>query len=270
MVWDAANQICIISDDYCAVDVNENCPGDLNHDGIIGTSDLLELLSVYASTCPEDADHGPCAGESHIWYQGHTYPLVEIGNMCWFGENLQSRYYLNGDSIPGHFSNAEWIALATGAQAVYSSNPDFLQSFGRLYNWHAVHDSRGICPSGWHVPSNLEWFELEVHLGMDPVGVYTSGWRGTDEGNQLKASAVDWIAWDGVNSYEFNLVPGGYRSYLGGGEYYESGVRAMLWTSAESIPGKAWSRGFMTGQGGISREYSSKQLGFSVRCLKSE
>jgi uncharacterized protein (TIGR02145 family) len=290
MIWDVAAQICVVDPNLCAVAIEEaveealsgcvpmvpggpisvGCPGDLSGDGFVGTGDLLELLSVYATMCPELPQDNPCAGLESINHQGHTYPVVSINGGCWFATNLRVRNYANGDSIPGGLPDAAWVATTSGAQAVYDDDSELLHDYGRLYNWFAVNDPRGLCPVGWHVPSNVEWMDFEVSLGMDSIGVYTTGWRGVDEGTQLKADSADWLPWNGTDIHSFSAVPGGYRSYMGGGPSFDEGNRGFYWTSSASIPGRAWSRSFSTVQPGISRDYSFHQLGFSVRCVRDQ
>ena len=132
-------------------------------------------------------------------YQGYDYTTVLIGNQCWFAENLRNLNYLNGDSIPAGLSGSDWLSTSSGAVSVYGEDascqdlsPDIdacdptqsLNEYGRLYNWYAVDDARGLCPSGWHVPTDGEWMTLEIALGMDATDASGTGWRGTDQGNQ--------------------------------------------------------------------------------------
>ena len=93
---------------------------------------------------------------------------MQIGEQCWFAENLRNEHYANGDAIPGELSNSEWNADDTnlGAQAIYNNDASNLADYGRLYNWYAVDDARGLCPSGWHVPTDGEFMTLEMELGM--------------------------------------------------------------------------------------------------------
>ena len=143
--------------------------GDINLDGCVQLNDLLDLLSAY----------GDCGAEESVWqcgdpleYQGYDYETVQIGEQCWFAENLRSENYENGDAIPSGLSNSEWTSTASGATAVYgeyagcyNTSPDInacdpaqsLNEYGRLYNWYSVDDARGLCPSGWYVPSDSEW-----------------------------------------------------------------------------------------------------------------
>ena len=160
---------------------------------------------------------GPCEGALTVNYNGYDYLLVEIGDQCWFRENLRTENYTNGDSIPSGLSNSEWSTASFGASAIYGENPSNLETFGRLYNWLAVNDSRGLCPSGWHVPADSEWMVLEMTLGMSDSLVGLTGWRGTDQGTQIK-STYSWNnGGNGTNTSGFNAPAGGSRySYNGG------------------------------------------------------
>ena len=115
-----------------------------------------------------------------VSYQGYDYATVLIGEQCWFAENLRSENYENGDAIPSGLSDWDWHLTTSGAVAVYGEDagcdiysPDIdacdpaqsLNEYGRLYSWYAVDDARGLCPSGWHVPTDGEWTVLTDHLG---------------------------------------------------------------------------------------------------------
>ena len=102
--------------------------------------------------------YGPleCGGVSTVTYDGYTYDLVAIGDQCWFAENLRNEHYANGDAIPGDLSDVSGRSTTNGAQARLYNNDvqSNLADYGRLYNWYAVDDARGLCPSGWHVPTD--------------------------------------------------------------------------------------------------------------------
>lgn len=168
---------------------------DHDQDGIIGAEDLMNLLSFYGQPLEEDA--GPCDNLESVTFDGYEYDLVEIGDQCWFAENLRTQHYANGDAIPANLTDSEWGSTTGGAVAVngedagcfnYSPDgdacdPDWsLNEYGRLYNWYAVDDERGLCPSGWHVPTDGEWMTLEMELGMSASDANSTGSRGTDQG----------------------------------------------------------------------------------------
>ena len=145
-------------------------------------------------------DEDPCGGSTAVTFDGHTYALVGIGNQCWFKENLRSDNYRNGDGIPGNLADSQWTTTTSGAQTVYGEGTSYvshgssdevanLAAYGRLYNWYAVNDARGLCPVGFHVPTDSDWTALENALG----GL-------SEAGTALKSSATDSPPWDGSNT----------------------------------------------------------------------
>ena len=252
---------------------------DTNLDGCVQLNDLLDLLSAY----------GNCAVEESAWqcgdpldYQGYDYETVQIGEQCWFAENLRSENYRNGDTIPENLSDIEWGNTTSGAVAVigegtsdcnaYSPDGDAcdefwsLNEYGRLYNWFAVDDTRGLCPSGWHVSSDDEWMTMEMVLGMSEAQVNESGWRGTDQGAQLK-SVYGWSdGGNGTNSSSFSGLPGGLRA--SNGMYNYAGGFGYWWSSQ---PGgsPACNRYVSYASDNVYRYYESNlSYGFSVRCIQ--
>ena len=211
--------------------------------------------------------YGPleCGGVSTVTYDGYTYDLVAIGDQCWFAENLRNEHYANGEAIPGDLSNGEWSGTSNGAQAIYDNSPVNLADYGRLYNWYAVDDSRGLCPSGWHVPTDGEFMTLEMELGMSESEANGTGMRGTDQGTQMKSSPEDSPSWDGTNSSGFSGLAGGNRN--SGGDFYSRGIGGFFW-SASANGTDAWLRLLEGGDAEVYRDYSSQRFGFSVRCVR--
>ena len=103
---------------------------------------------------------GPCAGANTLTYDGHDYTLVEIGEQCWFAENLQADNYNNGATIPHKPEDADWAAMTVGAQVAVNGDEALVADHGRLYNSFAVQDGRGLCPTDWHVASDADWTTL--------------------------------------------------------------------------------------------------------------
>jgi uncharacterized protein (TIGR02145 family) len=203
---------------------------------------------------------------SEVIYHGHAYALVGVGNQCWFRENLRSDQYRNGDAIPGGFDAETWAAATFGAQAVYLGDDAQMALGGRFYNWYAVNDARGLCPAGYHVPSDQEWVTLEVALGMNPVRANSKALRGTDQGSRMKAAPDDSRRWDGTNSSGFTAVPGGYRcDYYGA--FYNQEACGAWWTSTSS-GSTAWSRFLYAGSPKVQRGDTDLHYGLSVRCLR--
>ena len=107
-------------------------------------------------------------------------------------ENLKVTHYNDGSEIPTGLSSGsdgEWANTTEGAYAVYDDNPSYADIYGNLYNWFVVDDDRGVCPDGWHVPSDEEFIELEMFLGMSEEEANNTGWRGTDEGSKLAGNS---------------------------------------------------------------------------------
>ncbi|MCD4817772.1 MAG: fibrobacter succinogenes major paralogous domain-containing protein [Candidatus Cloacimonetes bacterium] len=96
-------------------------------------------------------------------YDGNVYQTVQIDNQVWMAENLKVAHYRNGDAIPNITNNSQWVSTYTGVYDNTSANAD---TYGNLYNWYAVDDSRNIAPEGWHIPTDEEIKELEITLGM--------------------------------------------------------------------------------------------------------
>ena len=204
--------------------------------------------------------YGPaqCGGESTVTFDGHTYALVGIGTQCWFKENLRSDNYRNGDAIPGDLTNSQWTSTGSGAQAAYHNDPVNLATYGRLYNWYAVNDARGLCPVGFHVPTDNEWTVLENALGGSSLA-----------GTALKSSAADSPPWDGSNSSGFSALPGGARDWYGSGYFDNLGFMGGWWSSSPSVS-LAWFRRLYSGGSNIYRDVHGVRLGFSVRCVRDE
>jgi uncharacterized protein (TIGR02145 family) len=193
---------------------------------------------------------GPCAGADRVTFDGYDYRTVAIGDQCWFAENLRSDNYRSGAVIPGNLTDGQWKTTTAGAQAVYENDPKRLSTYGRLYNWYAVNDARGLCPSGWHVPSDEEWTELTEALGGKAVA-----------GEKMKTDS-----WGGSNSSSFSALPGGFRGDYGG-FFYDLGSGGYWWSSSPSGSG-AWFRYLGSGYSNVARNYDDVRYGFSVRCVR--
>lgn len=226
-------------------------------------------------------DYGPaeCGTDATITFDEYTYSLVAIGNQCWFAENLRTSQYANGDSIPIGLADIDWVATYFGATSIYAEGTDVivetsnsnveenLINYGRLYNWHAVNDSRGLCPSGWHVPTDSDWMVLEVELGLAQDQLHLVGARGNDEGKQMKELASATPSWNGDNSSGFTALPGGWRSI--GGDYQFGLSRTYWWANSSDGPSLAWARK-LDNNDRVHRRTFEPNFGFSVRCLRDE
>jgi uncharacterized protein (TIGR02145 family) len=174
---------------------------------------------------------------------------------------LKVSKYRNGDNIPTGLSNSAWQATQSGAFAIYNNDPANDGLYGKLYNHYAVTDTRGLCPTGWHVPTDGDWTTLETFLGGSIVA-----------GGALKSTAIQPTpgGWNSpntgaTNSSGFTAGPGGLRGDNGTFNYL--GSNCHLWTSSLSGT-NAWYRDLNYAGGNISRTNIIRTRGFSVRCLR--
>ena len=207
-----------------------------------------------------NTDDGSCASNScsSIEFDDYTYSVVEIGDQCWFAENLRTTVYADGSAIPEVTGNSAWTGLSTGARCDYNNNAANAGTYGRLYNWYAVDNASGLCPNGWHVPTDGEWTALEDYITAQ-------GFNGT-EGTALKSTSGWSSGGNGTDDFGFSAFPGGFRRSTGGGFLY-AGWYGTWWSSSPS-GGDAWRRYLIYNHPDIIRNFSSPRFGFSVRCLR--
>lgn len=197
---------------------------------------------------------------------------VKIGDQIWMAENLKVTHYRNGDPIPRVTSNSAWADLSTGAYCVYDKKESNAETYGYLYNWYAVNDSRNLAPEGWHVPTDEEWKELEISLGMSQSEADDTGYWGTNQGSKLAGNASLWAYGDLKNNSAFGIsgfsaLPGGYRSYYYG-SFFDMGSYTYFWSATESYIDLAWGRSLIYGHSGVGRGSGYRRSGFSVRLVR--
>ena len=186
---------------------------------------------------------------------------VKIGSQEWISKNLNVDHFANGDPIPRAGTIEEWINASnshTPAWCYFDNDRSIGRNGGKLYNWYAVSDPRGLAPDGWHIPSDREWVTVINYLGGEATAGLslknTSGWDNNGNGN---------------NQSGFTGIPGGYRVPSGG--FMEIGRTGAWWSSSESSIDSAWARDLQFDQGGKVGKLpvgNYKACGFSVRCIK--
>jgi len=187
---------------------------------------------------------------------GNEYYTVYIGEQLWMAENLKVTHYNNGDSI-SYPSNADFGSYDEGQYGVYDNDPSNADIYGNLYNWAVVDDERGVCPEGWHVPSDDEYTILTDYLGGTSVAGGEMKETGLEHWNSPNTGAT--------NESGFTGLPAGYRNHIDG-NYVSMGYSGHFWSSsANSL--NAWYRVLYYGYSYVSRYNYSKQDGFSIRCL---
>jgi uncharacterized protein (TIGR02145 family) len=187
---------------------------------------------------------------------GNCYDTVHIGSQIWMKENLKVTKYRDGSPINTGLDNSAWSSTQTGAYSIYNNDNLNDKKFGKLYNWYAVNDVRGLCPTGWHVPNDSDWSNLKEHLGGDTIA-----------GKALK-SLDGWIltSFRGNNQSGFTGLPGGNRNE--NGIYENSGFGGYFWGSTEAGPNFAWTHGIYASTFLIGRFNNAKSNGRSVRCIE--
>ena len=187
------------------------------------------------------------------------YPSVNIGNQVWMTENLNVSTFRNGDSIPQAQSEEAWRKAGQNfkpAWCYFENNNEY----GKLYNWYAVNDPRGLAPEGWHVPIDEEWFKLISYLGGKNIAGQkmksTSRWRSI---SFLKSG-------NGTNESGFTGLPFGNRGHFG--NFSSIGVGGYWWSSSESDHKNASNLYLKYNNGDIFNCNLFKKNGFSVRCIR--
>ena len=183
---------------------------------------------------------------------------VTIGSQIWTNPNLDVVTYRNGDIIPQVTDPTAWAALTTGAWCYYNNDPANNTKYGKMYNWYAVNDIRGLAPIGYHVPTDAEWTVLTTYLG----GTTVAGSKMKEVGN------TNWNSpnTDATNMSLFTGLPGGNRDI--NGNYFDVGNYGNWWSSTEYNINTAWGRYLYNSSGNVQRTNYYKKDGLSVRLIK--
>ncbi len=200
---------------------------------------------------------------------GRDYQTVQIGDQCWMAQNLDVGTMINGSTNQSNNSTIE--------KYCYDDSNANCVTYGALYQWDEMMQystsagTQGICPTGWHLPTDDEYKVLEMQLGMSSSEAGNTGWRGTTEGSKLAGNEALWTDGDldseanfGISGFE--ALPAGYRKKDGSLSLLSSYVG--FWTSSESGT-YAWRRTlYYNNHTGVYRNYPEKTLGLSVRCVQ--
>ena len=209
-------------------------------------------------------------GMTVIDIDGNEYQTVTIGDQVLMAENLRTTRYSDGTSIPTGLTNPEWDGTTDGAYAIYphsetdglNSDAEVVAVYGKLYNWYAVDDG-GLCPTGWHVPSDEEWTILTDYLGGSSVAGGKMKTTGTiEDGDGLWYSPNT----GATNESGFSGLPGGARRFKG--EFSDVGYSGYWWSSSDYDAIRAWYIYLDYYYSDVDRHVYGKEYGFSVRCLR--
>ena len=262
-IWDAEMQMCI-----------GDGSGDINLDGCVQLNDLLDLLSAY----------GNCAVEESAWqcgnpldYQGYDYETVQIGEQCWFAENLKKLDVVYPGTSQSYDDPRSYVYGYNGEnvnEAILQANYD---EFGVLYNYAAV-QNEDLCPAGWTPGTDEDWNNLAVALGVDSTEAHTYVCCGGAEFRGDVAPLMKHESWSGLNTSGFGALPGGYLNDTPSpSSFLQMGVNGYFWTTSEAIQYYApqstleqiaMSHYLYDGIDGVGRIVTNRQHAFSVRCVK--
>jgi len=214
----------------------------------------------------------PCPGISTVTdIDGNVYNTVLIGSQCWMKENLKTTTYQNGTPIPNVTGSINWQNLTTGAYTWYDNDISWKGSYGALYNWYAAIDANGLCPTGWHVPTNDEWTALTNFIGGagEPYGNELKSCRQVNSPQGGGCNTTEHPRWDesienGTDDYGFSGLPGGFCTFIWAFGFI--GSNGNWWSSTEYSSFSAWYC-FLNG-GGVYVSPRDKRGGVSVRCLR--
>lgn len=196
-------------------------------------------------------------------YDGNECKTIKYGKQEWTASNLNVSHFLNGDAIPEAKTNEEWIKAGTEgkpAWCYFNNDPENGKKFGKLYNWYAINDSRGLAPEEWSVPSSPDWSALvKILVGVDVAGT------------KLK-SKTGWKSKNGTDKIGFAALPGGYRNEKG--EFKGLGTKGQWWANSEPVEVQKSNMIFSFMLNDFSMEVSfikmKKETGLSVRCIKAK
>ena len=220
-------------------------------------SNNLNVITILSADCGTVTD-----------IDGNVYTTVTIGSQCWMVENLRTTKFRNGVPIPNITDGPTWAALTTSAFCWFNNDATtYKGTYGALYNWYSVTDSRNIAPVGWHVPTDDDWHTLI--LTLDATAQLVNPFESNIASGALKEKGiVHWLSPNigATNSSGFTALPCGSRVYPAiFGEDSDNGV---WWSTTEYDTGYAWLRHLFYNDTIVYRDTNNKQDGFSVRCVK--
>ncbi|MBP6979376.1 MAG: FISUMP domain-containing protein [Bacteroidales bacterium] len=237
-------------------------------DFIVRQSGILDTPEESTTYTFQFATNIPCPGTPTVEYEGQVYNTIQIFSQCWLKENLNVGVMIQGSE---EMTNNDTIE-----KYCYDNQPDSCAKYGGLYQWNEMmqyttqQGVQGICPPGWHLPTDEEWKVLEGAVDSQyGIGDNTWddwGWRGSDAGTNLKTTSGWYENGNGTDLFGFSGLPGGYRYY--GGFFVIVGDYGGWWTSAEYDGGYAWDRYLYYDAPEVFRYVYYEGYGFSGRCLR--
>jgi uncharacterized protein (TIGR02145 family) len=236
---------------------------------------LTAIVLMLINACEESEEFNGIVTD----IDGNNYNAVTIGSQIWMAENLKVTKYRNGDDIPCVIIDSKWADLENskvGAYCYYNNDEtSYRDTYGALYNWYVIKDSRNIAPEGWHIPSDLEWETLEDYLsenGYDYAGIMNSnriakalastrGWNTSSTSGDVGCNQTS------NNSTDFNALPAGFRQFYGG---FDGSGRVCGWWSTNEFNSNL-NAGWWTlnsESSTLAANVGNQFMGASIRCVK--
>jgi uncharacterized protein (TIGR02145 family) len=242
---------------------------------------VITITPTVSQTCYFHYTGNPCSGTPTITdIDGNIYNTVQIGDQCWMKENLKTTTYSNGTPIPNIIDNQEWTTISTGAYAWQENDISWKNVYGAIYNWYTTVDPNGLCPAGWHVPSDDEWTVLTDFIGgtESPHGNELKSCRQVNSplgGGCTTTEHPRWEEYDnnyyyGTDDYGFSGLPGGNRDCVSPGSFGNIGIIGLWWSTSQYGPDHlAGFRGLIYHYSSVSYQgHVNQHFGYSVRCLR--
>ena len=216
---------------------------------------FLVIMVVLIVGCSKDSAEAP---PTITDIDGNVYETVVIGNQTWMKSNLNVSKYQDGTLIPEVTDPVEWAKLTTGAWCYYDYDSSNGKVYGKLYNWYAVRDARGLAPAGYQIPTDEQWSTLTTFIGSVAGGKM----KETDTSNWTSPNS------EASNNTGFTGLPGGIC--ISNGDFHFIGDYGYWWSATSNVDNNtmAWNRSLGYNSGIACRSYDGKKYGFSVRCIK--
>jgi len=265
---------------------------NLKHNFLTILMFALTSSLLFFTACEKDEDDNSATDEptnfnygSVTDIEGNEYKTIQIGDQIWMAENLRVTKYRDNVAIPRVVNGVDWISLTSGAYTWYDNNSSYRDIYGALYNWYAVVNSKGLCPAGWHVPSDAEWTQLVDYVAAQ--GYPNDDWDDANgAGNALKSCRQvgsplgsecntsehpRWNSHDthyGFDVYGFSALPGGFRLRQPSTDFFKIGEGGYWWSATSAGGSYAYRYGINHKGGIMDRGNVIKIGGASVRCVK--
>ncbi|WP_439185856.1 fibrobacter succinogenes major paralogous domain-containing protein [Carboxylicivirga taeanensis] len=237
---------------------------------------LLSLCIITSFSACDNEDENPDNSKDFDYgtlldQDGNTYKTITIGEQEWMAENLKTTKYNDGTEIPLIIGDFDWANMTSAGYCWFDNDYEsYGETYGAIYNWYVIETNK-LCPSGWHVPTDSDWKELEKTMGMTNSEIETErGYRGINEGSKLAGKKELWDDGELEKNPSFGeagflAIPSGIREEA---YFLQPGMSGVWWTATENNVEKAWIRMINFNRSNIWRMDGSKAGGYSIRCVK--